>query len=433
MPKVRPRRRPSRTLAVVGLGYVGLPLACLAAEKGWYVIGIGRDRKKLSQIARGISPIKDPGLQRWLRRVAIETTDDLALVQRASVIAICVPTPVDEHNTPDFSAVKNAARGIGRSLRRGQLVIVESTVSPGACQEIVRPLLERSSGLRAGRDFSLAHCPERIDPGSTDWTVRNIPRVVGGIDPVSLRKAMIFYRNLIEAPIRAMHSIQEAEAVKILENSFRDVNIAFVNEIARSFERMGIDTVDVIRGAATKPFAFLPHYPSAGVGGHCIPVDPYYLIERARKGGFDHAFLKLARRINNSMPGHAIERLKQALREQRLNLRNVTVGVLGLAYKKNISDTRESPTYSLLAQLKGLGADYEVFDPRVRTESTVDSLEHLLDRSDALVLMTDHDEFMKITPQLLTRHRVKAVVDGKNVFDKQRMTRARIAYRGIGR
>ncbi|MBI5405177.1 MAG: nucleotide sugar dehydrogenase [Candidatus Kerfeldbacteria bacterium] len=417
---------------MVGLGYVGLPLACLAAEKGWQVIGIARDRQKLDLINRHRSPIPEKLLQRWLRRVTIRATADFAPIASADVVVICVPTPVDHHNNPDFSAIIASAKNIAKYLRRGQLVVLESTVSPGVSEEVLQPILE-SHGLRAGRDFLLAHCPERIDPGNATWTVRNIPRVIGGFDHPSTRRAMKFYQSIIEAPLQAMASLKEAEAVKILENSFRDVNIAFVNEIAMSFERLGIDTVDVIRGAATKPFAFLPHWPSAGVGGHCIPVDPYYLIERAKKSGFNHAFLKLARAINNGMPEHALSRLFAALKSKRRAPGRVTIGVLGLAYKKNVSDTRESPAYRIIALLRQRRLRFHTFDPHIPGESTVRTINEFLRRVDAVILMTDHDEFARITPQKLKKNGIIAVVDGKNLFDKRAMTRSGIAYRGIGR
>lgn len=428
------RQRPVRTgtIAVVGLGYVGLPLACLAAEKGWQVIGIARDQRKLKLINQHQSPIPEKLLQQWLRRVTIRATADFESIGSADVVVICVPTPVDHHNNPDFTAIIAAAKNIAKHLRRGQLVVLESTVSPGVSEEVLQPILE-SRGLRAGRDFMLAHCPERIDPGNAIWTVRNIPRVVGGFDQRSTRRAVKFYQSIIEAPIRAMASLKEAEAVKILENSFRDVNIAFVNEIAMSFEHLGIDTVDVIRGAATKPFAFLPHWPSAGVGGHCIPVDPYYLIERAKKSGFNHAFLKLAREINNGMPEHALNRLFSALKSKRRSPTSLTIGVLGLAYKKNVSDTRESPAYRIVKLLRRRRQRFHVYDPHIPGESTVRNLNEFLRRTDAIILMTDHDEFARITPQKLKNHSIIAVVDGKNLFDKRAIMRSGIAYRGIGR
>jgi nucleotide sugar dehydrogenase len=421
-------------VAIVGLGYVGLPLACLASEKGWRVLGLAKNREKIAMINARRSPVREPGLERWLKRVSVEATTDFAAIRRAAVVVICVPTPVDQQYNPNLGPIIDASQQISRHLRRGQLIILESTVNPGVCEEVVQPILEQGR-RRAGRDFYLAHCPERIDPGNRRWTVRNIARVVGATESVGLRRAVAFYQSIIEAPIRPMSSIREAEAVKILENAFRDVNIAFINEIAQSFARLGIDTLEVIAGAKTKPFAFLAHYPSAGVGGHCIPVDPYYLIERAKKSGFNHQFLKLAREINNGMPAYTVDLLVRALNERRRAISDVRVGVLGISYKANVADTRESPTYHVLKLLKDeYHADYEVFDPHVPGESSVKSLDELLTKSDALILMTNHRQFTEQLPaRLLKRHKILAVVDGKNALDKAALVKAGIAYRGIGR
>lgn len=428
--RTRPRSR--GTVVIIGLGYVGLPLACLASEKGWRVYGIGRDREKIAKINAGSSPVKEPGLDRWLKRVRVEATDDYAVVRKASIVVIAVPTPVDEQYNPDLGPLKETCEGVRRYLRRGQTIVLESTVNPGVCEEIVTPILEKSK-LRLGRDFSLVHCPERIDPGNRRWTVRNIPRVIGANDGRGLRRAMAFYSSILEAPVKPMGSLKEAEAVKILENSFRDVNIAFVNEIAKSFSRFGIDTVNVIEGAKTKPFAFLAHYPSSGVGGHCIPVDPYYLIERAKLSGFNHEFLKLAREINDSMPAYTVDLLVRALNERHRALSSVRVGLLGIAYKANVADTRESPTYKIMKILKEYHTQYETYDPYVPGQSSTKSLDELLEKTDAIILMTNHDAFSEMNARLLKRKKIIAVIDGKNALDKEDIGRSGIVYRGIGR
>ncbi|MBI4093015.1 MAG: nucleotide sugar dehydrogenase [Candidatus Kerfeldbacteria bacterium] len=424
--------RPSGTVAIVGLGYVGLPLACLASEKGWRVFGIARDPKKIAQINAGVSPVPEAALNRWLKRVNVIATDDFSVVRKASIIVVAVPTPVDEFYNPDLTPIRNACEGIRPFLRRGQTVILESTVNPGVCEEVIKPILEKSR-FRVGRNIFLAHCPERIDPGNRRWTVRNIPRVLGATDQSGLSRALAFYQGIIEAPIKPMRSIKEAEAVKIFENSFRDVNIAFVNEMAKSFSRLGIDTLDVIAGAKTKPFAFLAHYPAAGIGGHCIPVDPYYLIERAKRSGFEHEFLKLARQINNSMPAYTVDLLIHVLNEQKIALNAVRVGILGLAYKANVADTRESPSFKVISILKEYGSKFEIFDPRVPLQSTVRTLTELLKKCRALILMTDHEEFRHLDPRRLKQRGIVAIIDGKNALDKERFLRAGIAYRGIGR
>ncbi len=432
MAKPLRKTRKRGTVAIVGLGYVGLPLACLAAEKGFRVFGIGRDKGKIALINARKSPIKDRRLQQWLRQVSFEATTDFSVVKKASFVVICVPTPVDHSYNPDLGPVRSACESLLPFLKKGQIVILESTVNPGVCEEVVLPILAKS-GLKVGKDIHLAHCPERINPGDKKWTVRNIPRVIGATDPKGLTKAVAFYQSIIEAPVRPMRSIKEAEATKILENAFRDVNIAFVNEIAQSFDKLGIDVLDVIEGAKTKPFAFMAHYPSCGIGGHCIPVDPYYLIERAKKSGFDHKFLKLAREINNGMPAYTVGLLVRALNDLKRSVKGTRVGVAGIAYKADIDDTRESPSYVIIHLLKELGADVQTYDPHVPRESNRKSLEDLLAHSDALVVATAHREFVDMDYRLLKKHRIKVVIDGKNCLDKDTVVKHGIIYKGISR
>ncbi|MDP3640358.1 MAG: nucleotide sugar dehydrogenase, partial [Nanoarchaeota archaeon] len=289
-------------VCVIGLGYVGLPLACLCARKGYIVIGLDTNQEKIEQIGRGVCPIKDEFLQRELHKVKLQaTTDPSQALPSADIIVICVPTPVDHQCRPDLAFVELAGKNISRYLRKGQLIILESTVNPGTTEDTLKPIVE-DSGLIAGVDFQLAHCPERIDPGNKEWTLPNIPRVIGSLTAKGALLTKKFYASIIDAEITVLKSPKEAEATKIMENSFRDINIAFVNEMAKSFDKAGIDITEVIKGASTKPFAFLPHFPGCGVGGHCIPVDPYYLIESAKQFHFEHKFLELARKINKSMP-----------------------------------------------------------------------------------------------------------------------------------
>ncbi|HOF42446.1 MAG TPA: nucleotide sugar dehydrogenase, partial [Candidatus Moranbacteria bacterium] len=273
---------------------------------------------------------------------------------------------------------------------------------------------------------------ERINPGDPKWNVTNIPRVVGSFSKKGLRRAVEFYESVINAPIMPMKSIREAEATKIVENSFRDINIAFVNELAKSFDVLGIDVVDVIKGASTKPFAFMAHWPSRGIGGHCIPVDPYYLIERAKASGFDHEFLKTARKVNNSMPEYTVELLQDALNDLKIALNGTTVGLLGISYKANIADLRESPALKIIKFLKKHKANVLVFDPHVRKHSTVKSLEDLLRKSTALILATNHREFLEIDPALFKKHGIKVIIDGMNVLDKEKIQKHGIIYKGIG-
>lgn len=421
------------TVSVLGLGYVGLPLLARAAERGYRVIGFDTDQKKISLLKKKQSPIKDDFVTERIGRYRFDVTSDAKQLRRADIHLICVPTPVDELYYPDLSPVISAATAIAHNLKKGALVVLESTVNPGVSEEVVRPIFEEN-GYTEGRDYFLAHCPERINPGDVRWTVANIPRVVGALHARGLSRALHFYQSIVDGEIRPMRSIREAEAVKIVENSFRDINIAFVNELARSFDLLGIDTKDVIDGATTKPFGFMPHYPSCGVGGHCIPVDPYYLIERAKRSGFDHKFLKIAREINNQMPLYTVELLQDALNELEKPLKGTTVAVLGLAYKANIADLRESPALKIIEALKKHGAKLVTFDPHVMERSTAPSLERALHEAEAIIVATDHQEFRTaLTKDTIARHKIRVVIDGKNCLDKQAFKKTGIIYKGIGR
>lgn len=311
-------------------------------------------------------------------------------------------------------------------------MILESTVSPGTTEEVVIPILEKS-GLKAGEDFFIAHCPERIDPGNKKWDVRNIPRVIGGINQESTELAYELYRQIIDADVMKLSSLMNAEATKIVENTFRDVNIAFVNEMAKSFDKIGIDVKEVVDAAATKPFGFMAHYSGCGVGGHCIAVDPYYLIDKAEKKGFNHRFLKLAREINNSMPHYTVNKIAIGLNKIGKSVKNSSIAILGLAYKGGVDDTRESPAYQIIKELKEMGAKITVYDPYVINESTVKTLDEALYNKDSVVIVTDHPEFKKINAEKLKDNNVKVVIDGRNILDKKEIQNQEIVYEGIGR
>ena len=430
---MKERERTNTVVSIVGLGYVGLPLAVRAQERGFNVVGFDVDEKKNALINQGKSPIEDRYLEENLPKFPFRASSDPHTLATADIVLVCVPTPVDELYAPDLTPVIGAMEMIAGNLKKGALVVLESTVNPGVSEEVVVPIFEKH-GHTINKDVFIAHCPERINPGDAVWNVTNIPRVVGALDATGLSRALEFYRSIVDGEIRPMKSIREAEAVKVVENSFRDINIAFVNELARSFDRLGIDVTDVIRGAATKPFSFLAHFPSCGVGGHCIPVDPYYLIERAKKAGFDHKFLRLAREINNNMPEYTVELLQDALNAVKLPLNGTTVGVLGIAYKANIDDVRESPSVRIIEHLRKHRAKVETFDPHILDRSSVKSLGALLKKSTALILATDHTEFKEaITPALLKKHGIKVFIDGKNALSKDAFRKSGIVYKGIGR
>ncbi len=428
-------QKKKKTIAVIGLGYVGLPLALLAERKGYAVIGVDANAEKVSAINKKITPFEDVELQRALLAArSFRATSDYEPIRKAEIVIICVPTPVDVHKLPDYRPVESACKEISTRLEPGQLIILESTVNPGVCEEMVIPLLEKGSGLKVGEDFFVAHCPERINPGDKQWHVENIPRVVGGYDQVSLDRALVFYRSILSGSVQAMGSLKEAEAVKIVENSFRNINIAFVNELARSFAKLGIDVVNVINGAATKPFAFLPHYPSCGIGGHCIPVDPYYLIAYAKKhNGFEHKFLSLACEVNERMPEYTVDLLEAGLRQKGISLLGAPIAVLGLAYKADIDDCRESPSFEIIAELKKRGAKVTAYDPYIPKRSDVKTLEEAITNKAAVVVAVNHSQFKTLSPYTFKKSGIKVVVDGKNCLSKESFMQAGILYQGIGR
>jgi len=416
------------TAVVVGLGYVGLPLAVLAREKGWEVIGIDIDENKVSQISNKQVPFEDNELQKQLSAHPITATTDFADIRRGAVIVIAVPTPVTSTNEPDLIPLKNALVAARPHLQPGQTVIVESTINPGVMDEVVAPILAQR------KDILIAHCPERINPGDPAWSVRNIPRVLGAYSQEGAAKALKFYESILEAPVKVMQSPTEAEAVKILENTFRDVNIAFVNEMARSFDKLNIDIINVINGASTKPFGFMPHFPGNGVGGHCISVDPYYMIERGRQAGFDHKFLKLARKINENMPAYTVSRLEDAAAELGLTVSDAQVAVLGVAYKRNVADTRNSPALKILKLLGAKGWNTIAFDSHVPAKSTVDSLPDALAQADIILIGCDHDDLIRdLSVATLVQNGIQIIIDGKNALNPKTISDAGIVYRGIGR
>lgn len=424
-----------KSVAVIGLGYVGLPLALLAAKKNYHVVGIDADARKVKKINQKISPIGDDSIADELRQTDVRATTEFADVVDVETIIVCVPTPVDHNCFPDLTPVKDACEGIAQFLTDGQLVIIESTINPGVCEEVVLPILE-ANGAKCGVDFYLAHCPERINPGDAKWNVSNIPRVVGGYDAPSLTKATTFYQSILSAAVKPMDSLREAEAVKVVENSFRDINIAFVNELAMSFSKLGIDVVNVIDGAATKPFSFMAHYPGAGVGGHCIPVDPYYLIEYAKQNGFEHTFLKAARKINKAMPKFAVDQLLTAM--DAAGVTKPRVLVLGLSYKPNIGDLRESPSLEIIRLLRAQNLEVVAYDPYVEDVDAADcevstNLDEALSSAEAVLLATAHKEFLQLKPGDLYQRGVKVIVDGRNCLDKSSYQDSPLVYSGIGR
>src|SRR6516164_8211307 len=355
-------------VAIVGLGYVGLPLAETFAWGGYPVLGFDIDADKVAKLNRGESYIAHICSERVSELVGsgrFEATSDPRRFAEADAVIICVPTPLGEAREPDLSYIVNTAVTLRPHLRRGQLIVLESTTYPGNTEDLLLPLLEES-GLKAGKDFFLAYSPEREDPGNKDFATRNIPKVIGGLDETSGKLAVRLYEPIVDGVV-PVNGTRVAEACKILENTYRAVNIALVNELKGVFAAMGIDVWEVIEAAKTKPFGFQAFYPGPGLGGHCIPIDPFYLTWAARKYGLNTRFIELAGEVNTAMPQHVVERIAEALNDEGKAVRGSRVCVLGVAYKKDVDDPRESPAFPILELLAKRGAVVSYNDPHVPT------------------------------------------------------------------
>jgi len=355
------------TIAIIGLGYVGLPLCLQFARSGVRVLGLDIDVKKVRALNAGRSYIQHvPAgeIKRLVQAGKFSASTDFAKIKNVAAVLICVPTPLKKNRAPDLSFVLNTGKNIAPHLQRGQLVVLESTTYPGTTENELREVLENGSGLRAGTDFHLAFSPEREDPGNPNSKVADIPKVIGGFTPACLEAAKKVYSRAIPTLV-PVANCRTAEAAKLLENVFRGVNIALVNELKGVYAAMDIDIWDVIAAARTKPFGFMPFYPGPGLGGHCIPIDPFYLAWKARQIGHETRFVELAGKISRAMPEKVVARVVKALASQKKSLRGSRVLVLGLAYKANVEDDRESPSYVLMDLLKSRGAKVFYFDPHV--------------------------------------------------------------------
>jgi UDP-N-acetyl-D-glucosamine dehydrogenase len=409
-------------VGVIGLGYVGLPLALVFAEAGFHVIGFDVDAKKTETLARGESYISHIGADRVRTAFLggkIAATTDFARLAECDAILICVPTPLGNHREPDLKYVRMTAESIATTLRRGQLIVLESTTYPGTTREELVPRFEKS-GLRSGEDFFVAFSPEREDPGNPQFHTRNIPKIVGGMDDAASRVSAALYGSVVENVVQVA-SPEVAESSKLLENIFRAVNIALVNEMKVVFERMGINVWEVIEAAKTKPFGFMPFYPGPGLGGHCIPLDPFYLTWKAAEYGTWARFIELAGEINASMPRYVIDRTVEAVNRMGRSIHGAKVLVLGLSYKADIDDDRESPSFELIEMLQERGAVVAYCDPYVPV--TKRGRKHALDlksvpctaeelgRYDVVLISTAHRQFKD--PALYAQ--AKLVVDTRNI------------------
>lgn len=358
-------REKKTIVGVIGLGYVGLPLVLEFARKGFKVVGLDIDEEKVESLKSGQSYIRhipSSAIGEVVSQGLFTPTSDFSRSREADALLICVPTPLGEHLEPDLTYIENTARSIAPHLRPGQLVVLESTTYPGTTEEVLVPILENGSGLKGGKDFWVAFSPEREDPNNPDFTTATIPKVVGGINRDSLEVAQALYDQIVVRTV-PVSSPAVAEACKLMENIFRAVNIALVNELKVIFTRMGIDIWEVIEAAKTKPFGFMPFYPGPGLGGHCIPIDPFYLTWRAREFGYPTRFIELAGEINTSMPAYVVQQTLREMNRRGRTLKGARVVVVGLAYKPDVDDMRESPSLRLMKLLEEEGAQVEYYDP----------------------------------------------------------------------
>ncbi|MFC1964504.1 nucleotide sugar dehydrogenase [Chloroflexota bacterium] len=416
----------SATIGIVGLGYVGLPLAAAFAKAGFKVLGVDVQQKRVDAVNQGQSYIADVTAKSTKYVIAnnrLQATTDQRRLKETDAICICVPTPLTKTKDPDLSYVINESKEISKCLQTGQLIVLESTTYPGTTGEVVLPILERS-GLKGGSDFYLAFSPERVDPGNKKFSISNTPKIVGGIDSRSTDLAKILYQQVVET-IVTVSCPEVAEMTKVFENVFRSVNIALVNELAQLCEKMGISVWEVIDAASTKAFGYVPFYPGPGIGGHCIPLDPYYLANKAREHDFHTRFIELAAEINESMPYYVTSRIMEALNAQGRSLNGAKVLVLGVAYKKDVEDTRESPSLKLIQLLSGKGAKVNFNDPYVTKISlpqgeltSVKLTKANLSSADCVVIATAHSCY----------NMDQVITHAKLVFDARGVTRGLKGY-----
>ncbi|MDQ0254464.1 UDP-N-acetyl-D-glucosamine dehydrogenase [Evansella vedderi] len=413
------------TIGVVGLGYVGLPLAVEKAKAGYEVIGFDVQQKRADMVNQGINyigDVVDEDLISITNNGTLNATTDYSLIKQVDAVAICVPTPLDIYQQPDTSYVESSAKEIAKYLHKGMLVVLESTTYPGTTEEVLKPILEET-GLVCGVDFFIAYSPERVDPGNKTFNTKNTPKVVGGMTRSCTAVAASMYRNVLEGEVHEVSSPAVAEMEKILENTFRNINIALANEMAILCNKMGIDVWEVIDAAATKPYGFMPFYPGPGLGGHCIPIDPFYLTWKAREYNYHTRLIETAGEINNSMPDFVVNRCMQILNKEGKALNGSKILVLGVAYKKDIDDYRESPVLKILQQFNEAGADWTVVDPYVREfklnndvkEAVIDLREDLVENADLVLIATDHSCFN----YKMIANNAKVIFDTRNVSIQQ--------------
>ncbi|KAB7707403.1 nucleotide sugar dehydrogenase [Bacillus aerolatus] len=411
------------TIGVVGLGYVGLPLAVEKAKAGYDVIGFDVQQEKVEKVNRGENYIGDvitADLEELVQSNKLKATSNYSFIRNVDALAICVPTPLDIYKQPNMEYVQNSAKAIAKYIKKGTLVVLESTTYPGTTEELIKPILEET-GFVCGEEFFLAYSPERVDPGNKKFNTKNTPKVVGGMTETCTNVAATMYRSVLEGDVHEVSSPAVAEMEKLLENTFRNINIALANEMAILCNKMEIDVWEVIDAAATKPYGFMPFYPGPGLGGHCIPIDPWYLTWKAREYNYHTKLIETAGEINDSMPEFVVQRCAGILNKQGKALKGSKILVLGVAYKKDIDDYRESPVLPILGKLTQAGADWAVSDPHIeefklkgKIHETVNLTEELLEQADLTVIATNHSAF---DYQTIMR-KSQAIFDTRNTYSE---------------
>jgi nucleotide sugar dehydrogenase len=432
-------------ICVIGLGRVGLPIAASFSKAGARVIGVDIDEKIVQSINAGICQFDDePGLEDLVMTVVRggrlnATTDGPSAIKQADIIIICVPTPVDERKVPDYSAVIETCNNIRENIRKNSMIILESTVGTRTVEDLIIPLLEGKTTRKAGVDFGVASCPERADPVKILHDLHTLPRIVGGIDAESTEIASALYETAFGVKVVKVSSPKTANTVKLTENLFRDVNIALANEVAILFENLGIDTIEVINACATK-YNFLPHYPGAGVGGPCLPQNPYYLIVEGVKVGYIPHMIRMAREINDRMPDHVVMLVTQSLNEVRKTVKGSKIAILGIAYKPGIHDLQLTPVEKVFSRLEKMGASLAIYDPIFRDEEAFGvkvkhSLKEAVTNVDCIVIGTAHKEFHNLDFASLSKlvNEPAAFVDSRHVAEPKHVKSYGFAYRGVGR
>ncbi len=410
----------------MGMGYVGIPLGLEFAGTGFSVTGFDKDSNRVKEINSGKQVMKHipaKSMKEFVKKNKGSATNKFSEIGDMDCLIICVPTPLDKHEQPDMSYIESASKEIGKNLRKGQLIVLESTTYPGTTREIVKPILEKSK-LKAGEDFFLAYSPEREDPGNKEFSVSAIPKVMGGLTDDCLQLTSDLYKNIVSETVE-VSSLETAEATKLMENIFRGVNIAMVNELKLVLSRMGVNIWEVIDAAKTKPFGFMAFYPGPGMGGHCIPIDPFYLAWKAKEYNTKAKFIELAGEINQKMTEHIAHRIGRALNDDKKSIRGSKILIVGVAYKKDIDDVRESPALRIMDLLKYKGGKINYHDPYVESMDSLKSLDltkDIIEEQDAIVITTDHTS---IDYTSLGKY-AKLIVDTRNIMATVKNPKARV-------